>query len=142
MEIDVLCPDCETLNTATVTFPAPVASCSQCNTSLLSEGSDRFKNKGTLDQCPCCGAEHLYRQRDFNRALGISLVVIGALLAPFTYGISLIVLALVDFIIYRSVSEIACCYRCGGVYRATPEIARIEPFNLQIYDYYRNLKNA
>ncbi|MEZ4752337.1 MAG: hypothetical protein R3B54_17405 [Bdellovibrionota bacterium] len=57
-----------------------------------------------------------------------------------SYGISLILLAVLDWLIYRSVDEVACCYQCGTLFRAFPTIAKVEPFNLQIYDYYRNLK--
>lgn len=71
----------------------------------------------TVNRCPLCGCQHLYRQRDFNRGLGCLLVAIGAALVPWTYGLSLIVLAAVDLYYYVRLGESVVCYRCDTVYR-------------------------
>ena len=80
-----------------------------------------------LDACPLCGCEHLYRQRDFNRGLGCLLVVIGAILVPWTYGLSLVALSLVDLWLYRRLNNSVVCYRCDTVYRdAVPTARQVE----------------
>jgi len=140
MEIDALCPSCHTRQSFSPPAAKKVAKCTSCEQNLFEFPTDNLIKSEILDQCPVCGTEHLYRQRDFNRKLGIALVVVGAILAPFTYGVSLIVLALVDWIIYRSVGEIGCCYQCGAVFRKLSRVDQLKPFNLSIYDYYRNLK--
>ena len=81
-----------------------------------------------LEQCPICDCRRFFRQKAFPRALGIGLVMVGAILVPFTYGVSLMVLALVDLLIYRRVPLLAVCYLCRAEFRGVPVPARILPF--------------
>ena len=41
----------------------------------------------------------------------------GAVLVPFTYGLSLPVVFLIDLILYRRVADMAVCYLCRAEYR-------------------------
>ena len=79
--------------------------------------ADAGWKENQVSTCPVCGCEHLYRQRDFHRGLGCLLVVIGAVLVPWTYGLSLIVLSLVDWWLYRRLGDSVVCYRCDTVFR-------------------------
>jgi hypothetical protein len=72
---------------------------------------------GRVETCPLCGCRHLYRQRDFSRALGCGLVVVGALLVPWTFGLSLAVCGLIDLWLYRRLKDVVVCYQCDTVYR-------------------------
>ncbi len=81
-----------------------------------------------LEQCPICGCRRFFRQKAFPRAVGIGLVVVGALLVPLTYGVSLMVLALADLLIYRLVPLMAVCYLCRAEFRGVPVPARVLPF--------------
>jgi hypothetical protein len=81
-----------------------------------------------------CGCEHLYRQRDFNRALGCGLVALGAALVPWTYGLSLIALSLFDLVLYYRLSEAVVCYRCDTVYRDARPLPRQTEFDLLKHD--------
>ncbi len=84
--------------------------------------------------CPLCGCRHLYRQRDVNRALGCGLVALGAALVPWTYGLSLIALSLVDLALYYRLPMATVCYGCDTVYRdARPGPAQTE-FDLLKHD--------
>ena len=87
-----------------------------------------------VEECPVCGCRHLYRQRDFNRALGCSLVLVGAILVPWTYGLSLIVLSLVDLALYYRLRESVVCYRCDTVYRDARPGPRQKEFDLLKHD--------
>ncbi|MCP4204706.1 MAG: hypothetical protein GY769_22590 [bacterium] len=80
-----------------------------------------------VNACALCGCQHLYRQRDFNRGLGCLLVLIGAAFVPWTYGLSLVALSLVDLWLYKRLSDSVVCYRCDTVYRdATPTQRQVE----------------
>ena len=81
-----------------------------------------------LEQCPVCDCSRFFRQKAFPRAIGIGLVVVGAVLVPFTYGVSLMVLALVDLLIYRRVPLMAVCYLCRAEFRGVPVPERVLPF--------------
>ncbi len=87
-----------------------------------------------VTSCGVCGCEHLYRQRDFNRAWGCGLVALGAALVPWTYGLSLVVLALVDLILYYRLPESVVCYRCDTVYRDARPRPRQTEFDLLKHD--------
>jgi len=80
----------------------------------------------------------VYQQKDFNRTIGVSLLVVGVILSFWTYGISLLVVTLIDFLLYRFVGNVGVCYQCQSAFRDDPAIARLEPFNLQLHDYYRS----
>jgi hypothetical protein len=87
-----------------------------------------------VDVCPLCGCRHLYPQRDFNRALGCTLVAIGAALVPWTFGLSLLAFGLFDLWLYRRLKEVVVCYRCDTVYRDARPLPRQTEFDLLKHD--------
>lgn len=87
-----------------------------------------------VEVCPLCGCRHLYPQRDVNRALGCTLVAIGAALVPWTFGLSLIAFGLVDLWLYRRLKEVVVCYKCDTVYRDARPLPRQTPFDLLKHD--------
>jgi hypothetical protein len=91
--------------------------------------------RGTVvDRCAACGHNELYFQKDFNRATGIGIVVIGALFAPWTYYISLGVVALLDLIVYLKVKNVIVCYQCQAVHRGYAYAESVKPFDLVVHD--------
>lgn len=141
-EVDCLCRQCQERVMVPVGSDAAIAQCSECQTALLQHTTDGFSAQGALDQCACCGCAHLYQQKDFNRKLGVLLLVLGFALAPWTYGISILVLTLIDFFLYKKVGLVACCYECGAVYRDFAQVAEVPEFKLQLFDYYKSVKNT
>ena len=139
MELTWPCPHCQHWQTQTVSFPLSAMICPQCRKPQLTEGGSAFRESGKVTQCPACGTEHLYRQRDFNRKLGIGLLVLGIALAYWTYGVSLAVVTLIDWLLYKKVGEVGCCYRCHAQLRKSAEVSKIAPFDLKLHDYYKSL---
>ena len=109
---ELACPGCETVRPVT------------------SEGW----TETVVEVCPLCGCRHLYRQRDFNRALGCLLVLAGAALVPWTFGLSLPVFGLVDLWLYRRLKDAVVCYRCDTVYRDAVPGPRHGDFDLLKHD--------
>jgi Zn ribbon nucleic-acid-binding protein len=70
-----------------------------------------------LTACVACGYDRLFAQKDFNRKLGLVLVLIGAALSPWTYGLSLLAFMGCDYALYRFVPEITVCYGCDAIHR-------------------------
>ena len=63
----------------------------------------------------------------------------GALFVPVTYGLSLVVVLLVDLILYRRVAELIVCYKCGAEFRGFGPIPEtIELFNHHIGELYES----
>jgi len=89
---------------------------------------------GAVEACPLCGCRHLYRQRDVNRALGCLIVLVGAALVPWTFGLSLPAFGLVDLWLYRRLPLAVVCYRCDTVYRDARPLPRQGDFELLKHD--------
>ena len=138
MSLETLCSKCKTVNL--IAQPKIAQKCIQCQTLLLEFAENAFFEGEQPFHCPVCSAQHLYRQKDFNRAIGLGILLVGVLLSFFTYGISLIIFALFDWWLYRRIDEVGCCYKCGAIYREYEWIKELQPFNLEMYDYYKNLK--
>lgn len=140
MKIQALCPHCKKWISNEFAFPSSEFRCPQCQNDLFLFKTDSFVTGKKLEQCPSCGASHLYRRKDFNQKTGIALVALGVALAYFTYGISLLMVTLIDFFLFRKIKEMGTCYQCKLEIRQSELIKTLEPFNLQILDYYKNLK--
>jgi hypothetical protein len=59
-----------------------------------------------------CGCRELYRQRDFNHRLAIVFLILGAILAYPTKGLSLVAAAILDLVLYLTAAELLVCYLC------------------------------
>ncbi len=86
-----------------------------------------------IDTCAACGHEELYFQKDFNRATGIALVVLGAIFVPWTW-LPLIGVTILDYIVWRVVKEVVVCYKCQAVHRGYAWAEKVKPFDLVIHD--------
>jgi hypothetical protein len=87
-----------------------------------------------IDRCAACGHAELYFQKDFNRKTGIALVVVGSIFVPWTYGLSLLGVTILDYIVWRIVKDVIVCYECQAVHRGYPPNPRLKPFDLVIHD--------
>lgn len=59
-----------------------------------------------------------------------------AILVPYTYGLSLLVLGLVDLLLYRRVADLIVCYRCGSLYRGF----KVDRVVIEPFDHFRRFK--
>lgn len=87
-----------------------------------------------VDRCAACGHEELYFQKDFNRTTGVALVAVGAVFVPWTYGLSLLAVTILDYIVWRMVKDVIVCYECQAVHRGYPANPALQPFDLVIHD--------
>ena len=135
MKIRTQCRDCGLPYSAVLEQPPEPLECPNCS-QRRAVGSEGWTDKpnAAVERCPVCDCKHLYRQRDFNRALGCLLVAIGAALVPWTYGLSLIVLSALDFWFYRRLQMSVVCYRCDTVYRDARPAQRQGEFDLLKHD--------
>ncbi len=140
MNIQTNCFECH--NRVEFWIPGSAGLCSFCAKNLILFPTEKFSHDQTLDQCPICGCAHLFKQKDFNRTLGLIILLLGIIPAYFTYGISLLIVTLIDWYLYSRVEEVGCCYQCGSVYRSHLTILKLPPFELQLSDYYASLKRS
>jgi hypothetical protein len=91
-------------------------------------------NGARIERCAACHHDELYFQKDFNRATGVALVVLGAVFVPWTYYLSLLGVTILDYIIWRMVKNVIVCYRCQAVHRGYPQNPALKPFDLITHD--------
>ena len=93
-----------------------------------------------FDHCAVCECRQFYLAKDFNRFLGCAVVLIAIVFVPSTYGLSLPVFALADWILYKRSKTTINCYKCGTEYRNFQTGKNLKPFMHHIglkYDKYR-----
>lgn len=87
---------------------------------------------GGLLGCAHCANLELYREKDFAKSIGLYVVVVAALLAPFTYYISLAAAALIDASLYAFWPERVVCYACAARHRGFAPEPRHPRFDREI----------
>ena len=92
--------------------------------------------------CSFCQAKDYYVQKDFNPIIGLSLVLIGILFVPMTYGLSLPALCLFDWLLYKRVPDLALCYKCGAEYRGFQLTENIQPYSHHTAYYYEKFEDS
>lgn len=122
-----LCPRCEHRVAREAGEPARV--CEHCDFATYVVAPESF-----VDRCAACGHEELYFQKDFNRTTGVALVAVGAVFVPWTYGLSLLAVTILDYIVWRVVKDVIVCYQCQAVHRGYPPNPALKPFDLVIHD--------
>lgn len=90
--------------------------------------------QGILKECPVCTRQDFYKQKDFNRIIGVTLFVIAAILSIWTYGLSLVALYLVDLLLFRKLSLVTVCYKCRTNFRKLKNIEEIRDFDHEMND--------
>ena len=97
---------------------------------------DLFNDLLDFTKCPVCGCKDLYRKKDFNQAIGCIIILIGAVVVPWTYGLSLVVLSLVDYLLYRRINDFAECYKCKSEFKDATVPDHLKPFDHHIAELY------
>lgn len=130
------CRNCKKTSTASLEPPAPLI-CSHCAAECGVVPSNGFH----FHHCPLCPCSQFYLVKDFNQALGCLVMLVGIVFVPVTYGLSLPVMALIDWLLYKKISSMAVCYRCGAEFRGFKKLPEhFRPFLHHIgekYDRYR-----
>ncbi len=132
MIVTLTCTNCGSAINITPSVSANSAKCPICE----HEHEVHFHaehEQGELKECPSCSRHDFYSQADFNRAIGIAIFVVAAILSIWTYGISFIVAYLIDLFLFRKLSKIAICYKCQTIFRDVKNIK-----NFHAFDHYMN----
>lgn len=133
-EIAFACPTCGEEATAGLDGRGR---CPKCGAEPVLDLSIAIRDGRTVDRCPACQGEQLYVQRDFNQRAGLAIVIVGAVLAPFTpFYSSLFVAAAVDAVLYALLPEITICYRCQAHFRGFLRNPKHEAFDLHVAEQY------
>lgn len=133
MQIQITCSGCGSGITVLPSLAANAAKCDVCS-QVTTVRFNEAHVSGQVEDCPVCERKDFYRQKDFNRKIGAVLFVIAACLVPWTYGLSLLVLYLLDVFLFRRLSMIAICYKCRTIFRQVANIEQIRDYDHEMND--------
>ncbi|MCB9094453.1 MAG: hypothetical protein H6621_05220 [Halobacteriovoraceae bacterium] len=133
MEVQITCENCGSSIEVYPDINANQVECDVCNHNQPVHFNTDHENS-IVEVCPCCQRKDFYKQKDFNRAVGVTLFIIASILAIWTYGISLIVLYLVDLFLFKKLSSIIVCYKCGTIFRNAKNVGSVPDFNHEMHD--------
>lgn len=131
MQIVAKCPQCDAgLPVAAADAPSAIK-CGRCGKEISLAVTDTLKADTGVDACPVCRGADFYTRKDFDPKVGLTVVIIGALISAvfywfgrdlIAYGI-LAAAVFVDLVVYGRLKEVTVCYRCHsefrGAYRRT-----------------------
>ena len=143
MNVLARCPKCDAALpvVAGAGDDAPAIVCGRCSTNIPLAWSDAVRADRAVDACPVCGGGDFYIRKDFDPKVGLSVVVIGALVSGvfywfgddlIAYGI-LAAAVLVDLVVYGRLKDLTVCYRCHAEFRGAYE-RTARPFDLHTAD--------
>ena len=122
------------------------SSCPSCGHGVSLAFSDQIRQANVVDSCPSCGKRAFYFQKDFNRNLGLGIVVFCALVGiyyvwqdkPLMFYAALGFAVLFDGLLYILLPEVTVCYACATVFRGANRNPEHKGFDLHIADVYED----
>jgi hypothetical protein len=143
VNIAFLCPHCKT-QLRFDDLSQSDAPCPACGQSIALRISDRMRGENVVERCVICGCNRVYVQKDFNRALGVSIFAVGAvlflLLAVYNRLVegTLVWGAFVaaDALLYKFLPSVTICYKCHAQYRDFSPNPDTQPFELGLAEKY------
>src|SRR5476649_1209486 len=92
MEIVAKCPQCDAGLPVRAADAPDAIKCGACGQEMPLSFSPAVRADEAVDQCPVCSGGDFYIRKDFNPKLGLTIVIIGALISAgfYWYGRDLI----------------------------------------------------
>ena len=133
MTVLFTCPQCQSGIHVHPKVSAEFVQCEICQHELPVHFSHQHE-EGVVETCPCCERKDFFKQKDFNRKIGVALFIIAAILSIFTYGISFVVLYLLDFFLFKKLRSIVICYKCQTIFRDVKNLDDIRDYDHEMND--------
>ncbi len=129
MRVIAHCPRCDAGLLVSATEAPESVRCGRCGHVLSLTFSDAIRGDARVDACPVCGGGDFYIRKDFDPKVGLTVVIIGALISAVFYwfGEDLIAYsilggaALIDLFVYGRLGDVTVCYRCHSEFRGKYE---------------------
>jgi len=133
MSVQITCDSCGSSVEVHPNHNAQKVDCEVCSHTM----NVNFKaqhEEGILKDCPVCSRQDFYKQKDFNRKIGVTLFIIAAIFSIWTYGLSLVALYLVDLFLFKKLSLVAICYKCQTNFRNLVNMTEIPDYDHEMND--------
>jgi hypothetical protein len=125
MQILARCPKCDaSLPVRASDAPSDIR-CGRCGSDIALAISEAVRADRAVDKCPVCNGKDFYIRKDFDPKVGLTVVIVGALISAafywfgkdlVAYGI-LAAAALIDLVVYGRLKDVTVCYRCHTEFR-------------------------
>ena len=124
MKIQFLCPHCrhelEFEDLSQDESPCPL-----CQKTIRLRITDPMRRHNMVDRCAVCDCDTVYVQKDFNRTLGVSIFLAGAVLFLLCAWKNRLVegtlvwavFVIADALLYKYLPDVTICYKCYAQYR-------------------------
>ena len=131
MQVVARCQKCDAGLPVAAGDPSESIKCGRCGHVLPLSFTESVRSDSQVDLCPVCTGAEFYIRKDFDPKVGLTVVVIGAVISGVFYwfGEDLVAYgilggaALIDLIVYGRLGDVTVCYRCHtefrGKYRRT-----------------------
>jgi hypothetical protein len=141
LQILARCPKCDAGLPIRGDEQADTIKCGGCGRSIPLTISDALRSDLAVDRCPVCDGADFYGRKDFDPKVGLTVVVVGALISGgfYWFGRDLIAYsilaaaALIDLFVYGRLKDLTVCYRCHTEFRG-PYSRTLSAFDLHTAD--------
>lgn len=140
--VTLTCTECGSGIHVHPSLEAENAKCDVCDT-LNPVKFNEDHMAGIVKDCPKCARKDFFKQKDFNRKIGVGLFVIGAISVPvfillevgfpWIYSVFFFMVIL-DIILYFVLPLVVVCYKCQTIFRDVANIDDIYGFNHEMND--------
>src|SRR5437867_12535813 len=125
MQILARCAKCDAGLPVSAADAGSAIKCGACGRDIPLAITDDVRGDRGVDRCPVCSGSDFYIRKDFDPKLGVTVVVIGALISGVFYWFGrdlvaysiLAAAVLIDLVVCRRLKEVAVCYRCHAEFR-------------------------
>ena len=129
MQFVAKCPKCDAGLPVDGREVPPAIKCGRCGTNIALTVTDAVRADRVVDQCPVCSGTDFYIRKDFDPKVGLTVVIVGALISAgfYWFGMDLVAYsvlaaaALIDLVVYGRLKDITVCYRCHTEFRGAYE---------------------
>ena len=125
LQILVRCPECDAGLPIRGDDQADAITFGRCQRHIPLKISDALRLDQKVDRCPVCEGAEFYGRKDFDPKIGLTVVIVGALISGSFYWFGrdllacgiLAAAALIDLVVYGRLKDLTVCYRCRRVPR-------------------------
>ncbi len=131
MQIRFHCPSCDLPMRISRWETLEHFACPKCGEEIPIHLDPTAQEKLQLRQCPICESPDLFRQKAFNRNVGIGIVAAGIIVSFFVSLpiIPLLAVGLIDAVLYLWLKDMMVCYRCDAEFRGFKADASLEHYD-------------